>query len=312
MTKVIHSQFIDFNFIKFPIIFPLIYFFFLVNYPEYENFIILFTLIFLAEPHFGATWPFMINAINKKKFQEEKFNYIFIPIFIILISIILFLYFKLLLYLIFFVANFYHVTRQSSGISKIYIGRGKDKEIKFHISCIYFFGILFFIIGFLRFQLPVIDAEYSLFLNISIIILMLLLTLKYLISYGKENLFVFLTGILIFFPVCFVDSAIHAIIMGVTMHYSQYIFITFKVNFKRLVELKSNITAFKGSLSFIIIILIYGILMGGLSVFDKFTNVEAGFLIIIPLIGQLLHFYYDSLLWKFSNSHNREVTLKYI
>ena len=128
MTKVIHSQFIDFNFIKFPIIFPLIYFFFLVNYPEYENFIILFTLIFLAEPHFGATWPFMINAINKKKFQEEKFNYIFIPIFIILISIILFIYFKLLLYLIFFVANFIMSLDKVVGLVKFILVEERIKK----------------------------------------------------------------------------------------------------------------------------------------------------------------------------------------
>ena len=35
-------------------------------------------------------------------------------------------------------------------------------------------------------------------------------------------------------------------------------------------------------------------------------------LIIIPITGQMLHFYLDAYLWKFSVKHNREVTLKHI
>ena len=32
-------------------------------------------------------------------------------------------------------------------------------------------------------------------------------------------------------------------------------------------------------------------------------------LILIPIIGQMLHFYIDSQIWKFSEKHNRENTL---
>ena len=35
-------------------------------------------------------------------------------------------------------------------------------------------------------------------------------------------------------------------------------------------------------------------------------------LIIIPITGQMLHFYLDAYLWKFSVKHNREVTLKHM
>ena len=65
--RVIHTKTLDFLFIKFPIIFPIIYGFILYSFPGYENFLILGTLILLAEPHFGATWPFLINDFNKKK-----------------------------------------------------------------------------------------------------------------------------------------------------------------------------------------------------------------------------------------------------
>ena len=35
-------------------------------------------------------------------------------------------------------------------------------------------------------------------------------------------------------------------------------------------------------------------------------------LIIIPIIGQMLHFYLDSQLWKFSDKYNRDNTLVYL
>ncbi len=35
-------------------------------------------------------------------------------------------------------------------------------------------------------------------------------------------------------------------------------------------------------------------------------------LMLIPILGQLLNFYLDSLLWKFGDKHNREVTMRFI
>ena len=52
------NKFIDLHFIKFPILLPIIFAFFLYTFPSYENILIFLTLLFLAEPHFGATIPF--------------------------------------------------------------------------------------------------------------------------------------------------------------------------------------------------------------------------------------------------------------
>ena len=52
--------------------------------------------------------------------------------------------------------------------------------------------------------------------------------------------------------------------------------------------------------------------MSALSLFGKSSNEILNFIIIVPIIGQMLHFYLDSQLWKFSNSHNREHVLNYI
>ena len=94
------------------------------------------------------------------------------------------------------------------------------------------------------------------------------------------------------------------------MHYTQYIFITYKINAGRLIEMNSS-SSFKYR-NFLTIIAIYGVAMGILGMSNTFNNFTIGYLIIIPLIGQLLHFYFDTLLWKFSDEHNRKVTLRFI
>ena len=48
----------EFLFVKFPIIFSILYFFVLFYFPNFETLLIFTTILILAEPHFGATWPF--------------------------------------------------------------------------------------------------------------------------------------------------------------------------------------------------------------------------------------------------------------
>ena len=55
----------------------------------------------------------------------------------------------------------------------------------------------------------------------------------------------------------------------------------------------------------IIFPLFYGIILYNFSQFE--TE-----LIIITIIGQMLYFYLDSMLWKFSDEHNRDNTLLYL
>ena len=52
--------------------------------------------------------------------------------------------------------------------------------------------------------------------------------------------------------------------------------------------------------------------MSIISIFGKNDSEFLKNLIFIPITGQMLHFYLDSQLWKFSESHNRENILKYL
>lgn len=298
---------LEFNLVKFPIIFPLIYGLVLLAVPQYETLLIFFTILLLAESHFAATWPFFVNNSNKEFIKENKISLITFPFLIVVLSLIGFFLFKPTFLLIFFAANMYHVTRQSFGVSKLYES-GND-QIKYQQVFIYIFNILFFLIGFLRFYIQILSPDYLLILNILIVLSILLVVFFY---YHKFNLndgfFTFITGLIIFYPICFVSNPVHAIIMGVTMHYTQYLFLTTKVYNGR--KIKKTVSTSKKT--YLGTIIVYATAMSILSLFGKSSNEILNYLIVIPIIGQMLHFYLDSQLWKFSNPHNRENVLSHI
>lgn len=295
-------------FVKFPILFPLVYLFCLYLFPQYETQIILITILLLAETHFGATWPFFINKINKNFIFNKKISLIYIPIFITILCFLGFFFSKNLFLLIFFACNVFHVCRQSFGIMNLYTVNPIEK--KNYSFLIYFFNLFFFIIAFFRFYIPLIEINDLIFLNLIVVILIASTILFQLIKFGfSEHFLTLITGILIFYPVCFVQNPVHAIIMGVTMHYSQYLFLTNKVIFKR----KRNDLNNKNTMPrFWLTVFIYSAIMTFFSIFAKNDSDFLKNLIVIPIVGQMLHFYLDSQLWKFSEKHNRDNILKYI
>ena len=296
-------------FVKFPILFPLIYLTALYSFPSFETHLIFLTILILAETHFGATWPFFLDKVNIPYIKEKKIELIIIPILLTLFCVVGFFYFKSLFLLIFFAANMYHVTRQSYGIMNLYT---KERLEKIHYSnIIYVFNFLFFLIAFFRFYIPVIKEDNLLILNFTVLSLMLIIFLFEFKKFGfSENFLTLITGVLIFYPVCFVVNPVHAIIMGVTMHYSQYLYLTNKVINKRSIENNSNKKT--KVFSFLFIIVIYSSIMSILSIFGKNESDFLKTLIFIPITGQMLHFYLDSQLWKFSEQHNRKNILKYL
>ena len=293
-------------FVKFPIIFPIIYGFVLFLFPNFETELIFLTILLLAEPHFAATWPFFLNKVNHNHIKENKLFLVFFPFILLVFCLIGFFYFKNLFLLIFFAANVYHVTRQSFGVMNLYTEKSEEKKIYTYL--IYFFNFAFFLIAFFRFYIPLIKADDLIFLNGIVITIIIFITVKYLIKFNySENFLTMITGILIFYPVCFVSNPVHAIIMGVTMHYTQYLYLTNKVEFKRSLNFSyKNLKKFWG------IIFVYAIVMSFFSIVGKNDTEFLKNLIIIPITGQMLHFYLDSQLWKFSVKHNRENILRYI
>jgi hypothetical protein len=210
------------------------------------------------------------------------------------------------LFLIFFFGcNIYHVSRQSIGINKLFI---RDKNtLNISENIIYFFNLSFFIIGLFIFSSSKIDNVILNNIN-EIILFLLLILLSFLVikKFNSDEIFLTLTGSLMFYPVCFVDKPIHAIIMGVTMHYVQYLSLVSKVQIFRF-QFKSN-----QILIFIFIIFLYSFIMTIFSVSGKSTDNIISKLFYIPIIFQMLHFYIDSQIWKFSVKHNRDNVLNYL
>ncbi len=309
------SKNFDLFLIKFPIIFPIIYCFFLYTYPTTENFIIYLTILILAEPHFGATWPFFINSKNKKYILENKISLIIIPFSIVGFCILGFFLFLSFFLLVFFAANIFHVTRQSLGICKLY--EQNKENIIYTEYLLYIFNLLFFLVGIFRFYIPIIDDNYFFELNISFLALFIVTFILTLIKYKNlESVLILFTGIFIFYPICFVENPVHAILMGVTMHYTQYLALTYKVTSKRIVnnQLSENNFDLKNIINykFIFFLLIYSIFMTIFSFYGKNPAPYLKNLLLIPVTAQMLHFYIDSQLWKFSIKFNRENVLKYI
>ena len=170
---------VDYQFllVKFPIIFPLIYAFILYSFPSLETALIILTILLLAETHFGATWPFLLDKNNFEYIEKNKIALIVIPIIIIFLSLIGFFLINKLFLLIFFAANMFHVTRQSFGVCKLYCK--EIDENKFQETSIYTIALIFFLIGFFRFYLPVIEEENILSLNIVVGVLFIFLCLYY-------------------------------------------------------------------------------------------------------------------------------------
>lgn len=298
---------LEFHLIKFPILFPLIYGGILYLLPGLETYLIFFTILLLAETHFGATWPFFLNSANAKFIKKNRIALISFPLIIGIASLIGFIFLRSTFLLIFFAINMYHVTRQSFGVCKLYTK--EFSQIKYQENFIYIFNFLFFLIGFFRFYFPIIHTNLIFLLNIIILILIFVTLIIYSFKYKlSDSFYTFVTGLIIFYPICFVSNPVHAIIMGVTMHYTQYLYLTHKV-FKGRCQDKIIQTS---KSTYIGVISSYAVVMAILSLFGKSTDEMLNFLIIVPIIGQMLHFYLDSQLWKFSKSHNRENTLKFI
>ena len=271
--------------IKFPIIFPIIYGFILYTFPSFETQLTFITILILAETHFGATWPFFLTKSNIDWIKNDILKLIVFPVSLIIFCLLGFFFFKNLFLMIFFMANVYHVTRQSYGVCKLYCKN--ISEVKFQEYFIYFFNFLFFLVAFFRFYYPIIKNDNILVLNLFVIGLFMIIFSIYIYKYRySQNFLTFVTGSIIFYPTCFVSNPVHSIIMGVTMHYTQYLYLTNHIVKNRNND-EANTSGIKKNLfsSFLSIIIIYSLIMSSLSLLGKPFDVSICINSVNDLLG---------------------------
>ena len=251
-------------------------------------------MFLIAEPHFAMTIPLLWGY--KVLFKTEKVYFVYIPFAIITLSIIIF-YINIAIYsYLFLLANIYHVNRQSRGMlliqGKANLHTANIYEITLHALCLVIF------IG--RIYLP----HSSIVLIFSAFVFVTLLSILVWTTQGEKlnlsKVFITLQGYLIFLPALYFQDLILAFAVGISIHYIQYLAISFPVCKKSF-----GISFFP----LILFLLGYSLLStGALSGF--FSNEKISIFVLIPTSLQLLHFYFDGFIWRKSNKIVRETLNK--
>jgi len=240
-------------------------------------------MFLLAEPHFALTIPLMYGY--RSVFIEHRFIFSYVPIMIVVFGALLFFFANQFFLLIFLIANIYHVNRQSVGMSILQGTNLFSIKTLYENSLHFFAGILIFSV----FIIP----EYKMILAAILLVVTMILNVTY---YYKnlnkfpdiKSMYILLQGFLIFLPVAFFDDIILAFAVGISIHYMQYISIGSNV--------LSNGFGYK-----IMIVMLFCVLyslLSSSSLVGFITNDKNSFIIFIPTILQLLHFYFDAFLWR--------------
>ena len=302
-----------------PLFVPISYYTLTIYLPSYNSLLFFIYLFILGETHFGATWLFFLYPNNRAWVMKNKYYSIYIPVIVIAALIILAIRsieFVLLLILIY---NFFHVTRQSTGIIKIYADRISD--IKIELTYIYIANILCVAVGLFRFIIPINIVNDNLFIISCFIILV---SCTYFISFllrPRVNINIYfiasvITGIFLYTPLLFANTIQDAFAMGVGMHYSQYLALVIPINLRRLSQrdrdYKIQLVSNKRNNITFLIILLYLLLYSGIMVSLTFSKGYLDYYYLIPVFFQLAHFYLESFIWRFSNDHVKNNVSKYI
>lgn len=322
MEKVIISKKLDLLLIKFPIWMPILYFF-LSNISESMFLPTLILFLFLGELHFGSTYGFFFDKNYRNQFKNNTYIYFIAPLMIMFFCIFIGYYFSIshILFLI-LLFNFFHVNRQSIGIFRLFNKVKCTLTKKVFEILIYSFSFIFCFIGLLKFTFKsqfFLTFENNIFFisNILIIIsvIALFLLMKFRDKFNLDALFTYLTGILIFYPVFLTDNLIEVFAMGVGMHYIQYIGLTWSIFHRKSnkeISKEKNFNSFASLKNIIFLLLIYSTLMMLCSNLDITHNQEKVGIYLIPVFFQLIHFYIDMFIWRFSDSHTKENLIPFL
>tara|TARA_B110000438_G_scaffold192908_1_gene184506 strand:+ start:1766 stop:2662 length:897 start_codon:yes stop_codon:yes gene_type:complete len=260
-----------------------------------EFYVIAVVMVLLAEPHFGASWPYIFSREYKDIFKEHKISLVIVPVLIVIVALLIFFFlgFTIFSYL-FLAANMYHVNKQSLGMVKM---QGLSKaafssaDLDCHIPSIVF----------LAFHLFALNAMTSHLFAVLLLIAVLGYIFWRLPLKGYENtenvkpIYFYSSVIqmsLVWFPLAIFSNPILALAVGVSIHYVQYLLFT------------GHIFANEKNRNLIIaFVVIYAVCATYIQSFG--VNVIP-WIIVLTAIPQLLHFYLDGFFWKFSNPKIRE------
>ena len=113
------------------------------------------------------------------------------------------------------------------------------------------------------------------------------------------------TGAAIYFPYCFVQFPQDAVAIGVAMHWCQYLAINYAVYGRHAPAGSSKPGTWQPWLV-MSSIAGYAVVMAAIGTAGGTSLRPNSSWVLIPLCGQLIHYYLDAFIWRFSDPHIRK------
>jgi hypothetical protein len=305
-TAIFKNKFFEFNFILFPLWIGVLYVLSTAFLSISVETIIFLFFLFFGQTHFAAAYLFYLDKSNHAWIKKNYITMIIIPLVLLAVYVAIGLKSLMIAILVGNIASWFHVTRQSIGVQRLYGGEKND----FFELCTYFFSFLFIFIAFLRFGYNELINVLNLTLpqykdDIAfhyLIIFAVLICFSNKGDYKKK--FTSMSGVLIFAPYAVVPNPYDAAIIGVGAHWCQYLAISYKVYFKNF--LSGDTQNQRLVIYFFIFVVFYTTLMTSFGYSRHVDKNNVTLLMLIPMSGEFIHYYIDAFIWRFSDSHIRK------
>jgi hypothetical protein len=255
----------------------------------------LIVMFLIAEPHFAMTIPLLYGY--RKNFTKKPTKYTYIPLLIIILGSIIFFQMNSLFLLIFLVANIFHVNRQSGAFLMIQAKTPFAMKLPYEISLhLFTFFCLYFSLV-LRYHSVILGLSIFLLTNI---IILCIFKLKNGFWPTIRQAIIIAQGYLIFLPLVIFSDMILAFAIGISIHYLQYLSIGWRV----------CKVGFGFSMKIVLLTLFTYAAISSTALGGFITEERISLIILIPTMMQLLHFYYDSLIWRRKDPLIGEIMVK--
>ena len=243
----------------------------------------LVVMLLIAEPHFAMTIPLLYGY--RKNFTKKPTQYTYIPLLIIILGSIIFFQMNSLFMLIFLVANIFHVNRQSGGFLMIQGRVPFIMKLPYEISLFLFTFVCLYFSMILQYHSVILGLSIFLLTNI---IILCIFKLKNGFWPTIRQAIIIAQGYLIFLPLVVFSDMLLAFAIGISIHYIQYLSIGWRV----------CKVVFGFSMGAILMLILSYAALSTTALAGYITAERISIFILIPTMMQLLHFYYDSLIWR--------------
>lgn len=301
-----------------PLWIPFVIYLLITWFPQNQATIFIGAYLFLAETHFAATWLFFFDHKNQEWIKKKPVIFMIIPFFLLASVLFTSWYISISAALMIgAVLSTVHVTRQSIGIVKMFSQKNPE-TLRPAFAAIYSMSAIFILIGFARFY----TRDLANLVNADIIqrmaFAMVFIVMFYLYYKCKDEgeswkfYMATFTGMILYSPFCLsiIESAELASTMGVGMHWMQYLALTMSLYLRKSEQSEPRIgleKIYRNLWALSTYLILYAIVMVGFRLGGSIAfTFEYSKFILIPLCFQVLHYYFDAFIWRFSDPHIRK------